>query len=280
MSIVQMKALLSKAEDENYGIGAFSVGNMEMAMGAIRAAEELESPLIIQVAQGRLPFSPLHIIGPMMVAAAENAKVPVAVHFDHGLDIDVIREALDIGFTSVMIDASHLPIDQNIELVGRVKELADRYNASVEAEVGQLGIDESGNETSGTFYSDPYEVKRLYEASNVDAIALSIGNAHGLYVKEPKLNFELLERTKSMVSVPLVLHGGSGISKEDFQKAISLGIRKVNIATANFMSVEQEVREYCRDEKRDFFKLSSGMEMGMYQNVINHIGIFQSMGKA
>jgi len=279
MSLVQMKSLLSKAGAENYAIGAFSVGNMEMVMGAIRAAEEEKSPLIIQVAQGRLPFSPLHMIGPMMVSAAEKASVPVSVHFDHGLDIDVIEQALDIGFTSVMIDASHLPIDQNIELVGKVKDLADRYGATVEAEVGQLGVDESGNETEGTFYSDPYEVKKLYESTNVDAIALSIGNAHGLYVKEPKLKFELLEKTKNMVPVPLVLHGGSGISQKDFQKAINLGIRKVNIATANFMAVEQEARNYCKEEKRDYFRFSSGMEKGMYNNVLEHIRIFKSMGK-
>ncbi|HHX12780.1 MAG TPA: class II aldolase, partial [Clostridiales bacterium] len=198
---------------------------------------------------------------------------------DHGLDIDVIEQALDIGFTSVMIDASHLPIDQNIELVGKVKDLADRYGATVEAEVGQLGVDESGNETEGTFYSDPYEVKKLYESTNVDAIALSIGNAHGLYVKEPKLKFELLEKTKNMVPVPLVLHGGSGISQKDFQKAINLGIRKVNIATANFMAVEQEARNYCKEEKRDYFRFSSGMEKGMYNNVLEHIRIFKSMGK-
>ncbi|TAH72116.1 MAG: ketose-bisphosphate aldolase [Anaerolineaceae bacterium] len=280
MPLVQMSSLLSKADTENYGVGAFSVGNMEMIMGAIRAAEEVNSPLIIQIAQARLPYSPLHMIGPMMISAAEKARVPVAVHFDHGLDVDVIGQALDLGFTSVMIDASHLPIDQNIEEVGKVKELADRYGASVEAEVGQLGVDESGIETLGNFYSDPYEVKKLYEKTNVDAIALSIGNAHGLYKKEPKLNFQLLNETKKLVSLPLVLHGGSGISQEDFRKAISLGIRKVNIATANFMSVEQEARNYCKDTKRDYFNLSSRMEKGMYLNVLKHIRIFQSMGKA
>ncbi|NLK28487.1 MAG: class II aldolase [Clostridiales bacterium] len=280
MSLVQMKSLLQKAEAGNYGVGAFSVANMEMVMGAIRAAEESNSPLIIQIAQGRLPFSPLHIIGPMMVAAAEKAKVPVCVHFDHGGDIDIIKQALEIGFTSVMMDASHLPIDQNIEIVGKVKDLADRYSASVEAEVGQLGVDEEGNKTKGTFYSDPLEVKKLYDCTKVDAIALSIGNAHGLYKMEPKLNFDLLAQAKAMVDIPLVLHGGSGISPEDFRKCISLGIRKVNIATANFLSIEQAARNYSKQDKRDYFMLSSEMEKGMYQNVLEHIQIFQSEGKA
>jgi fructose-bisphosphate aldolase class II len=275
-----MKSLLMKAEQENYGVGAFSVANMEMIMGAVKAAEENNSPAILQIAQVRLPYSPIYLIGPMMIAAAKNASVPIAVHFDHGLDLEAIKVALELGFTSVMIDASHLPIEQNIQMVARVKEMADHYGASVEAEVGQLGGSEDGSKDNEMFYSDPGEVKALYENTKVDAIALSIGNAHGLYTKEPKLNFNLLSETKKLVPVPLVLHGGSGISPEDFRRCIELGIRKVNIATANFMSVEEEARNYCSGEKRDYFKLSSGMVNGMYKNVTDHINIFKSNGKA
>jgi len=275
-----MKSLLIKAEQENYGVGAFSVANMEMIMGVIRAAEETASPVILQIAQVRLPYSPIHLIGPMMVAAAKNSSVPIAVHFDHGLDVDAIRVALELGFTSVMIDASHLPIEQNIEMVRAVKEMADSYGASVEAEVGQLGGSEDGSKDNGMFYSNPQEVKILYESTNVDAIALSIGNAHGLYKKEPKLNFDILLDTKKLVPVPLVLHGGSGISANDFQKCIELGVRKVNIATANFMAVEEEARNYSSEAKRDYFNLSTRMVDGMYKNVTKHINIFKSNGKA
>lgn len=274
-----MKSLLIKAERGNYGIGAFSIANMEMIMGAVRAAEETKTPIILQIAQVRLPYSPLQLIGPMMIAAAKKSSVPIAVHFDHGLDIEVIRQALEIGFTSVMIDASHLPIKQNIELVDRVKDMADTYGASVEAEVGQLGGSEGGTEDNEMFYSSPNEVKQLYESTKIDAIALSIGNAHGLYKKEPKLNFDILSKTKELVDIPLVLHGGSGISSEDFQKCIDLGVRKVNIATANFMSVEEEARNYSLEEKRDFFKLSSKMVDGMYKNVRKHIDIFNNKKK-
>lgn len=280
MPLVNMKSLLIKAEQENYGIGAFSIANMEMIMGAIRAAEETNSPAILQIAQVRLPFTPLHLIGPMMIAAAEHATVPIAVHFDHGLDVEVIKQALELGFTSVMIDASHLPIKDNIDMVGRVKDMANRYGACVEAEVGQLGGSEGGTEDNGMYYSNPSEVKELYESTKVDAIALSIGNAHGLYKKEPKLKFSLLTDTRKLVPIPLVLHGGSGISPEDFRRCIELGVRKVNIATANFISVEEEVRNYCSEERKDYFKLSSAMEVGMYKNVVKHINIFKSNGKA
>jgi fructose-bisphosphate aldolase class II len=275
-----MKTLLERAEQEKYGVGAFSVANMEMIMGAIQAAEECNSPAILQIAQVRLPYSPLYLIGPMMIAAAKKASVPIAVHFDHGMDVDTIKQALDLGFTSVMIDASHLPIGQNIEMVLKVKDLADRYEASVEAEVGQLGGSEGGTEDNEMFYSNPIEVKALYVNTKVDAVALSIGNAHGLYKSEPKLKFDLLTETKKLVSVPLVLHGGSGISAEDFRKCIEMGIRKVNIATANFMSIEEAAREYGSESKKDYFKLSSGMVNGMYKNVMEHINIFKSNGKA
>jgi fructose-bisphosphate aldolase class II len=253
---------------------------MEMIIGAIQAAEECSSPIILQVAQVRLPYSPLYLIGPMMIAAAKQVGVPVAIHFDHGLDIQVIQEALELGFTSVMIDASHLSLEDNMELTSRVKFMADKYGATVEAEVGQLGGSEDGSVDNEIYYSDPLEVRELYENTGVDAIALSIGNAHGLYKKEPKLNFRILEETKKNVPIPLVLHGGSGISGEDFRHCIKLGIRKINIATANFLSVEGEARSYCREEKRDYFKLSSSMVLGMKKNVIEHINIFESNNKA
>ncbi|MGB8455131.1 MAG: class II fructose-bisphosphate aldolase [Anaerocolumna sp.] len=275
-----MKSLLVKAEQGNYGVGAFSVGNMEMIIGAVKAAEECNSPVILQIAQARILFSPLYLIGPMMLAAAKNASVPVAVHFDHGKDIGVIKEALELGFTSVMIDASHLSIEENINMVKKVKDMADHYGASVEAEVGQLGKSEDGTKDTGMYYSNPIEVKELFESTKADAIALSIGNAHGLYTKEPKLNFSILSDTRNLVPVPLVLHGGSGISPEDFVRCIEGGIRKVNIATANFMAIEEEARNYSREEKRDYFKLSSGMVSGMYRNVKEHINIFKSNGRA
>ena len=146
MALVTMKELLVNAQKGNYGVGAFSVANMVTVMGVRKAAEELNAPVILQVAQVRLPFSPLAIFGPLMVAAAKNATVPVAVHLDHGLDMDHVKLALELGFTSVMIDASHDPIEENIKKVKEVKARADKYGATVEAEVGQVGGSEDGSE--------------------------------------------------------------------------------------------------------------------------------------
>lgn len=275
-----MKTLLADAEKENYAVGAFNVANMEMILGAVRAAQDMNSPAILQIAQVRLPYSPLSLIGPMMIAAAKDASVPIAVHFDHGKDITAIRQALELGFTSVMIDASQLPLGENIAVVRLVKKMAEQYDASLEAEVGQIGGTEGGSGENEMYFSDPLEVRELYESTGVDAVALSIGNAHGLYKKEPKLKFELLTRTTRLVKVPLVLHGGTGISEEDFKRCIGLGIRKINIATASFMAVEAGARRYAEEKKRDYFALSSEMAAGMYENVASHINIFGSSGRA
>ncbi len=280
MSLINMSALLKEAEADNYGVGAFSVANMEMVMGVIKAAEELKSPIILQVAQVRLPFSPLSIFGPLMLAAAKEATVPVAVHLDHGLDINTIKHALDLGFSSVMIDASQLPIEENIKIVKKVKDLAGSYEADVEAEVGQLAGSEDDSADHEMLYSRPEEVQKLYEETKLEAIALSIGNAHGLYKREPRLNFEILARARERVPVPLVLHGGSGISDEDFRRCIAGGIRKINVATDTFLSVERLVREYCKEERKDYFRMSAAMVQGAYESIKRHILIFQSDGKA
>ncbi len=280
MALVSMKTLLQEAEKDNYGVGAFSIANMEMIMGVIKAAEEKKSPAILQIAQVRLPYSPLSLIGPMMIAAAKNASVPIAVHFDHGLTYDSIKEALELGFTSVMMDASNLPIQENIKLVSMVRRLADTYGAAVEAEVGQLAGSEDGSVNHVMYYSDPKEVKELYEHTGVDAIALSIGNAHGLYKNEPRLKFDLLEQSRKLVPIPLVLHGGSGITTEGFRRCIDGGIRKINIATANFLAAEEGVRKYCEGELKDYFAMSHGMMLSIYENVAKHMDIFGSTGKA
>ena len=281
MSLVPMKQLLTEAEQGGYGVGAFSVANMEMILGAVKAAEELQSPLILQIAEVRLPYSPLNIIAPMMVAAAKEASVPVAVHFDHGKTIECIQQALELGFTSVMIDASGLPIEENIKITKEVRKLADVYGATVEAEVGQIGVSEDGVAEGERIYSDPREVRRLQTEAEPDAIALSIGNAHGLYKKEPKLNFEVLKSSRSLTGMPLVLHGGTGISEEDFKCCIAHGIRKINVATATFLAVEQAAREYAAtQDKRDYFALSNHMVQEAYENVKKHMLIFGSAGRA
>ena len=221
MALVKMKDLLERAAKNNIGCGAFSVGNMEMVKGAIRAAEELNTPIILQIAEVRLGHSPLHLMGPMMVQAAKEAKVDVAVHLDHGLTIETVKKALDLGFTSVMLDASTLPFEENIANTKKVVELAAQYGATVEAELGLVGGSEDGSCDHGIRCTDPDDAKIFTEQTGIDALAVAIGNAHGNYPVAPTLAFGVLEQIYNKVEIPLVLHGGSGITDKDFQKAIS-----------------------------------------------------------
>lgn len=281
MPLVKMSTLLADAQKNSYAVGSFSVANMEMVLGVIRALEETKSPAIIQIAEVRLNHSPLELIGPLMVAAAKNANVPVAVHFDHGKTKEKIKQALDLGFSSVMFDGSHLPFDENAAMTAEIKALANEYNADCEGEIGCVGGSEDGSEDIAINCTSPVQAAEFFEKSGVDALAVAIGNAHGNYKETPKLRFDILEKTASLVPVPLVLHGGTGISPEDFRKCISLGIHKINIATATFDSVEQSVRNAYKNETiKGYYDLQTAEVEGAYNNAIKHIEIFGCAGKA
>ena len=269
MALVKMKDLLRCAEEKNIGCGAFSVGNMEMVRGAIRAAEELDTPIILQIAEVRLKNSPLHLMGPMMVQAAKEAKVDVAVHLDHGLTFETVDKALELGFTSVMLDASTLPFEENIARVKAVVEKARKYGATVEAELGFVGGSEDGSCDHGIRCTDPDDAVVYARETGIDALAVAIGNAHGNYPVAPTLAFDVLEKIHEKVDIPLVLHGGSGITDKDFQRAISLGIRKVNIATASFNSLTAHVEKYMEStDKHNFFDLNDAMVQGTYETMV------------
>ena len=275
MALVKIKDLLRRAEEKNIGCGAFSVGNMEMVRGAIRAAEELDTPIILQIAEVRLKNSPLHLMGPMMVQAAKEAKVDVAVHLDHGLTFETVDKALELGFTSVMLDASTLPFEENIARVKAVVEKVRKYGATVEAELGLVGGSEDGSCDHGIRCTDPDDAVVYARETGIDALAVAIGNAHGNYPVAPTLAFDVLEKIHEKVDIPLVLHGGSGITDKDFQRAISLGIRKVNIATASFNSLTAHVEKYMEStDKHNFFDLNDAMVQGTYENVKKHILVF------
>lgn len=275
MALVTMKSLLTQASKENRGIGAFSVGNMEMVKGAIKAAEELHTPIILQIAEVRLPHSPLALMGPMMVQAAKEAKVDVAVHLDHGLTVETVKKALELGFTSVMFDSSNYSFEENIERTKEVAELAKGYGATVEAELGLVGGSEDGSEDHGISCTDPEDAKVFCERTGIDALAVAIGNAHGNYPVAPTLAFDVLEEIEKRTEVPLVLHGGSGITDDDFRRAISLGIVKVNIATASFNQLTKRAEEYFQTEgAHNYFKLNEAMVQGTYENVRHHIEVF------
>lgn len=279
--LVNMRDLLADAEKGNYAVGSFSVANMEMVLGAVQAAEELNAPIILQIAEVRLKQSPLEIIGPLMVAAAKCAKVPVAVHFDHGKTLEKINQALEIGFTSVMFDGSHLPLNENIAMTNRVIESAKKYGAAVEAEIGCVGGSEDGSEDIAVNCTKPEDAVKFERETGVDALAVAIGNAHGNYKATPKLRFDILETVDKMTKTPLVLHGGTGISPDDFVRCSKTGIKKINIATATFDSVENSVRD-CYNNKsiKGYYDLQAAEVDGAYNNVKRHILIFGTQNKA
>lgn len=275
MSLVPMKTLLSEAEERNIAIGAFSVGNMEMVMGAVAAAEELNTPIILQIAEVRLKNSPLELMGPMMVSAAKNAKVPIAVHLDHGLKFETVQKALELGFTSVMFDGSLLPLEKNIQEVKKVCEEARKYGATTEAELGVVGGNEGEGKQHEILCTNPDDAKIFCDETGVDALAVAIGNAHGNYPVLPSLRFDVLDDINKTVSTPLVLHGGSGITDEMFRQSIMLGIRKVNIATASFNCLASSAKDYCdTHETANYFDLSKAEAEGVYENVKRHIKVF------
>ena len=281
MPLVNMKPLLEKAKKEGYAVGSFSVANMEMVLGVLKAVEETKSPAIIQIAEVRLNHSPLELIGPLMVAAAKNSPMPVAVHFDHGKTTEKIKQALDIGFTSVMFDGSHLPFEENSAVTASVKQLAAGYGADCEGEIGCVGGSEDGSEDIAINCTSPKQAHEFSEKTGVDALAVAIGNAHGNYKQAPKLRFDILEETATLVKAPLVLHGGTGILPDDFRKCIKLGISKINIATATFDSVEQSARAaYNANSIKGYYDLQTAEVEGAYRNALRHIEIFGCAGKA
>lgn len=273
MPLSNMKELIARADAQGRAVGAFSVSSIDMALGVAAAAEALQTPVILQVAQCRLTHTPLAVLGAAMLACAKNARVDIGVHLDHGLTLPCVKEALALGFTSVMIDGSALPLAQNIALTKRVIDMAAPYGAAVEAEIGRVGRSEAGGEGAAVC-ADPQEGARFALETGVDALAVGIGNAHGVYKGAPALRFSVLEDMRALgVSTPFVLHGGTGISDEAFKTCVRLGMRKINIATAIFGAVTQAAQG-----ARDYFDMSARMQRAAQAAAERHIRVFGVSG--
>lgn len=271
MPLCNMRDLLNDARAGNYAVGSFSVTNLESVMGVIAAAEEARAPIILQCAEPRLKYTPLSLLGPLMVAAAKQASVPVAAHLDHGATLECIHQALDIGFTSVMLDGSALPLADNIALVEQTVGLAKAYGASVEAEVGRVGRGEDGSDSPEQTASvaDCFHM----EETGIDALAVGIGNAHGLYAATPELRYDILEQLGDL-KAHLVLHGGTGLTDEQFRRLIGLGMRKINIATDVFRAAALAERS-C-----DIFSNITAAKEAVKAVTKRYIALFGSAGKA
>ena len=266
--LVSPREILLPAFREGRLAGAFNAGNLEMAMGILRAAEKLDRPILLQIAEKRLLHSPLHLMGPLLVQAARQARVPVAVQLDHGESGDVIAEALGYGFTGIMFDGSALSLEENIF---KTRCLCDHFtDIWIEGEIGVLSGSEGGPEAEA-LHSDPEQAERFAVESGCGCLAVSIGNAHGHYKGKPKLNFAILEDIRRRLpGTPLVLHGGSGIPKEDLDRAVKLGICKVNIATASFDALWQG----AANRGADYFDLSEAMVQAVYESTVRQLEWF------
>lgn len=235
--LVTLKEIMKIAEDNGYAIGSFNAPNLESLEAVIGAAEEEGLPVIIQFAQCHENLIPLRRIAPAMLREAELATVPVCVHLDHGETLEYIEEALELGFTSVMYDGSTLSYEENLENTKKVVEMAGKTGASVEAELGSMGKRESGSgDTEGEdetkIYTDPAMAQEFVKATGIDALACSFGTTHGIYLTQPRLDFDVVKNVREKTNgIPVVMHGGSGVSREDFHNAIRAGVRKVNYFT-------------------------------------------------
>ena len=228
--LVNLNDVLIPAQKGGYAVGLFNTTDTDMLEGVLAAAEELRAPVIIGTAEVLLPFGELKLIAPSVRAAAERATVPVVLHYDHGLTVERCIEALDLGFTSIMFDGSAGDADANIELTRKVVEMCHARGVTVEGEIGHVGnADVEGDQDNN--YTTPEEAKAFIEATGVDALAVAIGTAHGAYKHKPCLDLNRLAEIRNTVDTPLVLHGGSGLTDDDFRNTIKNGIAKVNIFT-------------------------------------------------
>ena len=233
MPLVPMKQLLDKAESGGYAVGAFNCNNMEIVQAIVEAAAAEKSPVIVQASQGAIKYAGIEYIVALTRLAAEQAPVPVALHLDHGTSFAQVMQCIARGFSSVMIDGSKYPLEENIALTKKVLEAARAVGVTVEAELGKIGGTEDDISVSEkeAMYTDPEEARYFVEKTAPDALAIAIGTAHGQYKGEPKLDLERLSLIRSLVKIPIVLHGSSGVPDGAIRKAIARGVRKVNIDT-------------------------------------------------
>lgn len=282
--LVNFQHILPKAQREHYAVGLFNALNTEMARGVIGAAEALRSPVIVGTAEILLPYSPLECVCDALKFMAQRTDVPVVLHYDHGLTFDKCMEALKLGFTSLMYDCSTDPYEENVRKLAELTRIAHAFGATVEAELGHVGdndSDEPALEDPSAFYTDPVQAKEFVDKTHVDALAIAVGTAHGAYRFTPKLDFDRIVAIRQAIpETPLVLHGGSGLSDEDFRRAIQCGIAKVNIFTDINVAGARAIREAVQAEKCAMTDLMNLQVEAVKAETMKKMQLFGSQGKA
>jgi fructose-bisphosphate aldolase, class II len=285
MPLVSMTDMLNKGKAEGYAVGQFNLNNLEFTQAILQAAEEEKSPVILGVSEGAARYmGGFKTVVKMVEGLLEDYKitVPVAIHLDHGSSFDKCKEAIDAGFTSVMIDASHDPFEENVATTSKVVEYAHARGVSVEAELGTVGGQEDDVVADGVIYADAKECEELVKRTKIDCLAPALGSVHGPYKGEPNLGFAEMEEIGNLTGVPLVLHGGTGIPTKDIQKAVSLGTAKINVNTENQIASAKTVREVlaANPDVYDPRKYLGPARETIKETVIGKMREFGSSGKA
>ena len=286
--LVNLNEVLIPAKKNHYAVGLFNAVNLELARGIIAAAESTGSPVIMGTAEVLFPYGPLEEVSYYLLPMAKKSHVPVVIHLDHGLQKETCLKALELGFSSIMYDCSTDPYEENVRKVKEMAEIAHSYGATIEGELGHVGDDPGSAEEAGKdgafdptrYYTDPKVAKDYVDRTGVDALAIAVGNAHGAYKFPPKLDFERIRTIARTVDVPLVLHGGSGLSDNDFRQAIREGIAKVNIFTdINVAAVKAEFERFSSMDKGLIDLIPAAVE-AVKQETVKKMELFSSTGKA
>lgn len=279
--LVNLNDILLDAQKNNYAVGLFNTTDTDAIEGAIAAAEELKSPIILGTAEVLLPHGELQLIGPAMINMAKKASVPVAVHYDHGLTYERCVEALELGFSSVMYDCSTVSYEENVRKVKEMAKIAHTFGATIEGELGHVGDNEGSAEGNShladpsKFYTDPKMAKDFVTQTDIDALAIAIGTAHGAYTYTPKLDIERLKEIRNEIDTPLVLHGGSGLSDNDFKNCINSGITKINIFTDIYVAGKKAIM----NASGDYHEIRAQKVQAIKETIMNKIMLFGSNGK-
>lgn len=283
--LVNMNDVLVPAKKGKYAVGLFNAVNLELARGIIAAAESSQSPVIMGTAEVLLPYGPLEEVSYYLIPMAKKASVPVVIHLDHGLKKETCLKALELGFSSIMYDCSTDSYEENVKKVKEMADIAHSYGATIEGELGHVGDNDGSAEGNSSlarpedFYTDPKMAKDFVEKTGIDALAIAVGTAHGAYKLPPKLDFERIRTIANTVDVPLVLHGGSGLTDNDFKRAIEEGISKINIFTdINIAAVEAEFKKFENMSKGIIDLIPAAVE-AVKQETLKKMTLFSSVGK-
>ncbi len=277
--LVNLNDVLKQAQKEHYGVGLFNTTDTDMLEAVIAAAEELRSPVVIGTAEVLLPHGELKLIAPSILAAAKRASVPVVMHYDHGLTFDRCMEALNLGFSSVMFDGSAGDYEANVAATREMVKICHSLGVSVEGEIGHVGQAATGDDQLTDMYTTPEEAVAYVQATGVDALAVAIGTAHGVYKKKPQLNLERLQAIRAALDTPLVLHGGSGLSDDDFRNTVRDGIAKVNIFTDLCLAGNKAMTEGLAAGE-EYLVIRNRKVEEMKKTVMNKMRLFGCAGKA